>query len=231
MGADPPLIQEAWHRIQGWYKAMFDRAPSPARVTLEWITAERVALYSHVPPPGDNIPVAIKPFVVKDSVPEEGGIEWAVKRLHNNRSGGPSRILAEHIKGWIAAARRVEKEETTVAEGEKRATETEKGGPEDPQEGADNWRRFVDLIQTAFREGKLAEQATWQALILIPTGKKDYLGISLVEVMWKVVAESLNRRFTGSITYHDFLHGFRAGHGTGTATIEAKLWQHLTALR
>ena len=47
VGADPPLAQEAWHRIQGWYKAAVDRALPPARVTLEWITAERVALYSH----------------------------------------------------------------------------------------------------------------------------------------------------------------------------------------
>ena len=37
----------------------------------------------------------------------------------------------EHIKGWLTAARRAEKEENT-AEGEKRATATEKGGPEDP---------------------------------------------------------------------------------------------------
>ena len=27
--ADPPLIHEAWYRIQGWYKAAFDRAPPP----------------------------------------------------------------------------------------------------------------------------------------------------------------------------------------------------------
>ena len=72
VGADPPLLQEAWHRIQGCYKAAVDRAPPPARVTLERITAERVALYSHVPPPGDNIPVAIQTFIVNDSVPEEG---------------------------------------------------------------------------------------------------------------------------------------------------------------
>ena len=44
-----------------------------------------------------------------------------------------------------------------------------------------------------------------------------------MEVMWKVVAEILNRRFIGSITYHDVLHGFRAGRGTGTTTLEAKL--------
>ena len=52
-----------------------------------------------------------------------------------------------------------------------------------------------------------------------------------MEVTWKVVAAILNRRFTASITYHDFLHGFRAGHGTGTANLEAKLLQQLAALR
>ena len=88
VGAEPPLIQEVWNRIQGWYKAAVDCAPPLARVTLKRITAERVALYSHVPPPGDNIPVAIKPFMIDDSVPEEGDIEWAVKRLHNNLSRG-----------------------------------------------------------------------------------------------------------------------------------------------
>ena len=68
-------------------------------------------------------------------------------------------------------------------------------------------------------------------MVLIPKGKKDYRGISLVEVMLKVVAAILNRRLTASITYHDFLHGFRAGRGTGTATPEAKLLQQLAALR
>ena len=81
----------------------------------------------------------------------------------------------------------------------------------------------MELIQTAFWEGELDEEATWQAVVLIPKGKKDYRGIGLVEVMWKVVAENLNCRLTASITYHDFLHGFRAGPGTGTATLEAKL--------
>ena len=52
VGAYPSLIQEAWHRIQVWYKAAVDRDPPPTRVTLEQITAERVALYRYVPPPG-----------------------------------------------------------------------------------------------------------------------------------------------------------------------------------
>ena len=158
VGAYPPLIQEAWHRIQGWYKDVVNRAPPPARVTLERITAERVALYSYVPPLGGYIPVTIQPFLVDDLEPEEGWIEWAVKRLRNNRYGGASRMRAEHVKRWLAAARRAEKDRSTAG-GEERATSTEAGNPEDTatQEGADNWMRFVELVQTEFQEGNLAE--------------------------------------------------------------------------
>ena len=70
-----------------------------------------------------------------------------------------------------------------------------------------------------FREGKLSEDATWQTVVLIPKGKTDYRGIGLVEVMWKVVAAILNSRLSASITLHNFLHGFRAGRGTGTANL------------
>ena len=89
----------------------------------------------------------------------------------------------------------------------------------------------MDLVQTAFWEGKLAEEAMWQAVVLIYKGKKDYRGIGLVEVMWKVVAAILNRRLTASTTFRNFFRGFREGRGTGTATLEAKLFQQLEALR
>ena len=62
-------------------------------------------------------------------------------------------------------------------------------------------------------------------------GKKDYRGIGLVEVMWKVAATILNRRLMASITFHNFLHGFWAGRGTCTAILESKLIQQLAALR
>ena len=71
----------------------------------------------------------------------------------------------------------------------------------------------------------MAEEATWQTVVLIPKGRKEYRGIGLVEAMWKVVAAILNHRLTTAITYHDFLHGFRAGSGTRTATLDAKLLQ------
>ena len=66
---------------------------------------------------------------------------------------------------------------------------------------------------------------------MIPNGRQEYRGIGLVEVMWKVVAEILHRRLTASITYNDFLHGFWAGRGTGTAILEAKLLHQLATMR
>ena len=59
LGSDPPLHWEAWHWIKGWYRAAFDRALTPAWVTLERITAERADLYSYIPSPGENIPISL----------------------------------------------------------------------------------------------------------------------------------------------------------------------------
>ena len=158
-----------------------------------------------------------------DSVPTEDKIEEAVKNLRRNRSKGPSGMQAEHLKGLLIASKRETREATEKGEGN---TGGEEGGPAEP-----HWENLVDLIQTEFREGELAKEATWKAAVLIPKGKQEYWGIGLVEVMWKVVAVILNLRLTASITYHDFLHRFWAGHGTGTDTFEAKLLQQLEALR
>ena len=119
-------------------------------------------------------------------------------------------MRVEHVKRWLAAARKAEKD-GEMAGGEEAATTTEEGRPETTaaQEGVENWTRVVDLFQAAFQEGKLAEEAMWQAVFLISKGKKDYRGIGIMELMWKLVTATLNRRFTASITYHDFFHGFR----------------------
>ena len=64
-----------------------------------------------------------------------------------------------------------------VAEGKGKAkTATE-------EEGEDLWGKVVELTQTAFRDGNLAEEATWQTVVLIPKGKGEFRGIGLVEVI------------------------------------------------
>ena len=62
----------------------------------------------------------------------------------------------------------------------------------------------------------------WRSLSYDPPGIRGEIR--------KVVAVILNRRFTAAITYHEFLHGFRAGRRTGTATFEIKLLQQVAAL-
>ena len=123
-------------------------------------------------------------------------------------------MRTDHLKGWLVTSNRGKLAEE---KGEEK-TEAE-------EEGGDPWGKLVELKQTAFREGEMAEEATWQTVVLIPKGKKEYRGIGLVEVTWKVVAAILYRRLTTAISYHDALHGFREGRGTGTATLEAKLLQ------
>ena len=105
-----------------WYRAAFDHAPPPTRVTIEWITAERVDLYRHVPPLGENISVSVDPFQVEYLVRTEDEIEWLVRRLRNNHSGGPSGMRANHIKGWMEEARKAESVADTEAEEEEEAT-------------------------------------------------------------------------------------------------------------
>ena len=99
------------------------------------------------------------------------------------------------------------------------------------EEGGELWGKVVKITQTAFREGKLAEESTWQTVVLIPKGKREFRGIGLVEVTWKIVVVILHRRLTAGIQFHDALHGFREGCGTGTATLEAKLLQKLATMR
>ena len=128
-------------------------------------------------------------------------------------------MRVEHLKRWISTARKdktekkkAEKEEATTTE---RAGGTEKGEVSAVQKETetDNWTSVMDLIPSMFWDWNLAEESTWQAVVLVPKGKKEYRGVCLVEVMWKVVAEILNCRLTASITYHDFLHGFWEGRG------------------
>ena len=53
------------------------------------------------------MPVTIEPALIDNSLPTEDEIAATVQKLRRNRSGGPLRICAEHIKGWLAAAKRV----------------------------------------------------------------------------------------------------------------------------
>ena len=84
-----------------------------------------------------------------------------MKKLRRNRSGGPSGIRAEHLKGWLAESNRGKLAEE---KGEEKTEAEEKV--------RDLWGKLVELTQTAFREGEMAEEDTWQTVVLILKGKK-----------------------------------------------------------
>ena len=64
-------------------------------------------------------------------------------------------------------------------------------------------------------------------VVLIPksTGG-NYLGIGLLEVIWKPLERVLDTRLSET-DLHDYLHSFRAKRGCATGIMEAKLLQQL----
>ena len=121
---------------------------------------------------------------------------------------------------------------TSGPESEERESKAEEGTSYGVEEREPTkWEKVVELVRIAFRNGGIPDEAAWKEVVLIPKRGEEYRGISLIEVVWKAVAVILNLRFTAAITYHDFLHGFRTDHVTGTATLELKLLQQVAALR
>ena len=70
-------------------------------------------------------------------------------------------MRAEHLKRWLATARKLDKGVTTTA---RAGTKENRGATavqpvKEPTE-ADNWEMVMDLVQLAFWEGDLTEEAT-----------------------------------------------------------------------
>ena len=98
-------------------------------------------------------------------------IELAVKRLRNNRSGGPLGMRAEHLKGWLAEPRKEEAaaeeaKEVEAGEGAGEAIIIPGGGePEEKRDTETNeithWDNVVALVRASLGEGRLAEEYKW----------------------------------------------------------------------
>ena len=89
---------------------------------------------------------------------------------------------------------------------------------------------MVRLVQRNFMDGTPPLELAWKTMVLTPKGNGEYRGIGIIEVSWKVCAAAVNCRLKRGFILHNALHGFREGQGTGTATLEAKLVQHLSGI-
>ena len=65
------------------------------------------------------------------------------------------------------------------------------------------------IKKLAFRDGHIPEALKWATMVLINKGVGVYIGIGLVEVIWKVFALIVKNMVRNAITLHDALHGFR----------------------
>ena len=68
-------------------------------------------------------------------------------RLCLNLSVSPSVMRAEHLQHWLHEATRYNTPDST------------------------NWKKVVSIVQAEFRNGTLAEESTWQTVVLISRGK------------------------------------------------------------
>ena len=52
-----------------------------------------------------------------------------------------------------------------------------------------------------------------------------------MEVLWKALLGIINWRIGAAVKFRDVLHGFQAGRGMGTASIEANFLHNVIAMR
>ena len=144
----------AWTRAKAWYRQAEDRPPKPSRQELGQVTSEWTNLYTAIPPPGDPIEVMVSPFDIPDGTPTEDEIADAVGRLKRGKAPGPTGIRSDHLKDWLAAARREETPDST------------------------NWDTLVELVQHVFDTGNLPEDMAWSTMVLLPKGGGGGFGVS-----------------------------------------------------
>ena len=70
----------------------------------------------------------------------------------------------------------------------------------------------------------------WTVLFIIPKGSTDTREIGILEVMWKMVEGVIYTRVKSAVLFHDVLHGFHAGRGTGNTIMELKIAQYLESM-
>jgi hypothetical protein len=203
-------LQQAWNNLKHWYKHASDRPPKPTRLDLQTISNEYRTLYSQIQPPDEPLNIHIPaPYDIDDTIPDEKEIATAVRQLKNGRVPGPSGIRAEYLKELQTQSKR------------ENATAEDKLG----------WNQLCHVIQQIFETGLIPTEMTWSILVLIPKSSGGTQGIGLLEAMWKVISTIISNRLQQSIDFHEALHGFRAEHGTGTATIDAKLRMQLAHIQ
>jgi hypothetical protein len=180
---------------------------------MEHQTSEHVDLYARrAASPGKPLPIKYGPLKINNGAPLNKEIRLATSELSNGPAAGASGMCAEHVKDWLQGVQRKEDLDGQGAPGD-----------------GDNWQLIAHLVQAALTYSIVPCPLLWIIVILIPKGGRDYHGIELLELIWKVIKRMINHRLD-TIQLHDSLHGCQNKCGTGIAIVEAKLAQQLSYL-
>ena len=137
-------------------------------------------------------------------------MEAVVRRLCLNKAGGYIHLHADHLNKWL--------QEAYLDEG--------KFTPLKPE----FCKNLVGLTQYMWQHREIPKYLGGTILFLTPNGKTNTQGIGLLKTLWKVVEEINNTHTRTSISFHDVLHGFRAGKGTCISILDIKLAQELASV-
>jgi hypothetical protein len=186
-------VHEAFRHLKGWYRNASQTQAKPCFHTMEWQTLEHVELYRRRDSPAPPIIIDNAEMLtdeIRDETPTDGEIRVAVAKLTNGRSAGVSPMQAEHLKEWLKRAKL----------------------EEDPEKGPNNvgagkeWEALLQFIQAVWEEGRIPTQLGWVITVLISKGGGDYCGIGLLEPIWKVIEQVIDKRLK-AIALHASHHG------------------------
>ena len=66
-----------------------------------------------------------------------------------------------------------------------------------------------------WQTGSIPTELVWTVLVLITKGNRDTWGIGMLKVVWKVVEAVIDTQIRTVVQFHNVLHGFCKGIGTG----------------
>ena len=80
-----------------------------------------------------------------------------------------------------------------------------------------------------WENGSIPKELGWTVFILIKKENTDTWGVGLLEVVLKVAEVVIDTQTKSVFQFHNVIHEFCAGGGSGTTIIELKLAQELAS--
>lgn len=197
----------AFENLKGWYRKHTGKTIKPSKETIEKTRKTYEDLFTADEDVGNEETLYDFEYEgeeVKDDVPDEEEIREALMRMRNRKAPGLTGISVDKIKEWYNSARPKEGEGDEIA--------------------IENWRKVVNIVQAALRDGKIPDAFSFGILVIIPKDDEGGVrGIGLLETIRKLISNIINLRIAKAVEFDEYVHGSRRKRGTYTAIGERKM--------